>query len=572
MSKITLGKITVNDLANRDPGVTTEPALTSPRSSRVCLERGVEPAMLVPKRFEDFAAPNLTAEHQRVKWDRHEQTRLQRVVVLNEARDRLPEVPVTEARLPGVAGAGLLGGAFGREAFVSPGARMSEPGFGSPGFASPATMSPYSPPKRRTAPLRPTSAPAGGRSSITAVNDEERRVEAARRRTEKQLAVLTAAKATAERRRAAYAAKIAQAKRVDDALEQEKARVERERCEKVFQDLQRQKEDAKQFEEQKKRDSEARFQQRQEALREQREREEHARLLKAEEDARRQRKMDEFHKRTEAIAQNKKRLLSIKDREMRDRERQRMLAKEEERRVLFEQSEQRRKRFETRLESARSKHEHLTEKKRLGITQKNAKAALRAMTTEEQEQQQRLEKQQKLNEKQQFRDTRYNEAKNAERARSGRLMRKQQEEDEALRAAQKRRQEEFELDKLERRMSLEEKREKVEMATRRKQYKASLLLEKIERETQRAKALNAAREELAQQRRLNNDELSLERTLLMRADPREIRRVQSFKAKHSGRPQSARPATALRSPYASPYGNTMSPRTPKSANGDFEFF
>ena len=92
---------------------------------------------------------------------------------------------------------------------------------------------------------------------------------------------------------------------------------------------------------------------------------------------------------------------------------------------------------------------------------------------------------------------------------------------------------------LKKRLTLEEKMENVEMTERRRQYEAALLLEKIERDTARAKAVNAAREELAQQRRLENYELSLERELLLHADAPGIRRVSSIKAKH--RPVSARP-------------------------------
>ena len=109
MSRLSLGKVTVNDLANRAPGDPAAPILTSPRSLRVCLERGVEPDMLVPRLPESFAKPELSAEHVKVKWERHERTRLQRVVALNKARDALPEAPDEEApRVPGVAGAGLM--------------------------------------------------------------------------------------------------------------------------------------------------------------------------------------------------------------------------------------------------------------------------------------------------------------------------------------------------------------------------------------------------------------------------------------------------------------------------------
>ena len=61
--------------------------------------------------------------------------------------------------------------------------------------------------------------------------------------------------------------------------------------------------------------------------------------------------------------------------------------------------------------------------------------------------------------------------------------------------------------------------------------------------TARAKAVNAAKEELAQRRRLENYELRCEREMLLRADAPGIRRVRSNEAKR--RPVSARPvATA----------------------------
>ena len=106
MSRLSLGKVTVNDLANRAPGDPAAPILTSPRSLRVCLERGVEPDALVPRLPESFAKPELSAEHVKVKWERHERTRLQRVVALNKARDALPERPTRSAARAGVAGAG----------------------------------------------------------------------------------------------------------------------------------------------------------------------------------------------------------------------------------------------------------------------------------------------------------------------------------------------------------------------------------------------------------------------------------------------------------------------------------
>jgi hypothetical protein len=188
---------------------------------------------------------------------------------------------------------------------------------------------------------------------------------------------------------------------------------------------------------------------------------------------------------------------------------------------------------------------------------KTAKAEFRKMSAAEAEEAERQKRLDELAEKQRERDARYDDAKRMESARTARLLRKRAEEDAKLARAEEERRKELEMQTLEKRLTLEEKREKVEMTARRRQYEAALLLEKIERDTARAKALNAAREELAQQRRLNNDELSLERELLLRADAREIRRVSSIKAKH--RPLSARPASARSpyggSPFASPHGS-----------------
>ena len=38
------------------------------RYNAVCLEHGIDPAMLVSKALAEFVAPGLTAEHQRLKW------------------------------------------------------------------------------------------------------------------------------------------------------------------------------------------------------------------------------------------------------------------------------------------------------------------------------------------------------------------------------------------------------------------------------------------------------------------------------------------------------------------------
>ena len=385
MSRLSLGKVTVNDLANRAPGDPSAPILTSPRSLRVCLERGVEPGMLVPRLPESFARPELSAEHVKVKWERHERTRLQRVVALNKARDALPEAPDEEApHVPGVAGAELMTSGSPVPSGASPAPSFAPVSPGRTVAPKHSTSSPYATPKRRRAPLRPTSAPAhavrGDSAAISALREEERRVEAARRNTEKQVMMMAAARRSADLRRAATEAKLARAQRKDEEREAEKAKKEWKRREK--------------------------------ALKKQRER-----------------------------------------------------------------------------------------------------------------------------------DARYDDAKRMERARSARLLRKREEEDTKLARAEEQRRKEFEMQTLEKRLTLEQKQENVEMTARRRQYEAALLLEQFERDTARAKAVNAAKEELAQRRRLENYELRCEREMLLRADAPGIRRVRSNETKR--RPVSARPVGTM---------------------------
>ena len=56
VGELNLGRVSIDDVANRDPRDTTPPALTSPRSVRACLEHGVD-LMLAPKRVSDSPSP-----------------------------------------------------------------------------------------------------------------------------------------------------------------------------------------------------------------------------------------------------------------------------------------------------------------------------------------------------------------------------------------------------------------------------------------------------------------------------------------------------------------------------------
>lgn len=125
-------RISIDDLASRDPDDEAPVVLTSPRSIKVCLDHGVEPEMLVPKTLADFAKPGLSREHQRLKYEHYESIRRERIEVLSRARDKLPVVPLEEAtRVPGVEGATGSPGWTSKTRPTSPpglSLRMSNPG------------------------------------------------------------------------------------------------------------------------------------------------------------------------------------------------------------------------------------------------------------------------------------------------------------------------------------------------------------------------------------------------------------------------------------------------------------
>ena len=130
------------------------------------------------------------------------------------------------------------------------------------------------------------------------------------------------------------------------------------------------------------------------------------------------------------------------------------------------------------------------------------------------------------------RKARYSEVRESARSRADALLAKSEADDRALAELQERRKREAAMVSLERKLGVEERREKVECMRRFKEYHSARLLEKIESDTERARRLTAAKEELRRARRENNAALSMEREAILRADEREIRR------------SAARPATA----------------------------
>ena len=554
MGKLDLGAVTIDDIANRDPRVRTAPVLTSPRSIRACLEHGVEPAMLVPKRVSDFADPGLDPELQRHKWEHHEQIRLERVDVLNAARRAMPPAPAEEAtRVPGVAGATILGGATPSASPVTTARRPSTSASPVTTARRPSTARGVRP--RSAAKVLNASVP-GVRQSVSAVKEERRRLDAARRRNERTLAVMTESRAVAERRRAVNEAKVERTRRLVAEREKEKARLDKKHRDEVFEKIQRRKEEAKALERAKKKAMEERFRANQEARRLRREREEAERRACAEAAEKHQERLGEFKRRTDAIFAEQQRKIRAKERAMEEKESARRAAKEQEARELAAHAEERRRKAEERLRSARRNSEAFLEERRRHILDKAEHAEARREKLAERNDAAIREKHAKIIAKEEHRRERYREAREAEHAKCEALLRKKEEEDRQSALAHERRRRELAMTSLQRQLAIEERREKVECQRRYEEYQNAKLMEKIERDTERAKALNAAKDELRQARRENNMLLSMEREAILRADAREIRKSVS-------RPGTARPsAVARRYRPASARGSSESGSVP----------
>ena len=104
------------------------------------------------------------------------------------------------------------------------------------------------------------------------------------------------------------------------------------------------------------------------------------------------------------------------------------------------------------------------------------------------------------------------------RSRADALLAKSEADDRALAELQERRKRAAAMVSPERKLGVEERREKVECMRRFKEYQSARLLEKIESDTERARRLTAAKEELRRARRENNAALSMEREAILRAD------------------------------------------------------
>lgn len=499
-------KITIDHIASRQPSSKKAAVLTSPRSIKVCLEHGIDPAMLVPRALSEFATPGLSHEHQRLKWEHYESVRQERVEVLNEARDTLDlEHPLDSAvQVPGVAGA------TGRSAdgtFLHH--ELSRDYSYDDGASSAAGTS-----RARDRAPKPT-----------AVKEEERRLEAIRRRAEKQMTAMEMARERLEHRQEMMEEKVRRAAAAEQARVHERAAAERERQRQVYERSQAQKAEEERRLRELQRETERRFKENEEnrrAKEEQEKAERRARQLAEKEKATR---LAAFKQQTDAILGAQQAAILRKKEVMERRDAARQAFMEEERAEMTVVNERKRQQFERRREEAKARGESALAFRRRVIMEKAAEAHHRQMARAEDDEARRHVKAAQNAAKAAYQSEVYSEAQTTQRQKVDLLLDRERREAERVKLAKERQKRDAATKSLQKSLSVEERQEKVECMRRYKEYQKAQLLEKIERDTAKARAVVAAKEDLRKNRRETNRLLSLQRERLKEEmDRRESRR------------------------------------------------
>ena len=514
--------VTLDDIAARAAGSKKPAVLTSPRSIKVCLEHGIDPAMLVPKAVSDFATPGLSLEHQRVKWEHYEDIRLERLEVLNEARHAMDP---SEA---------------------APTAQLS-------GFSTPTRL------RRNPSSSTVGSSPGsfGGESlRSTALKEEQRRLEAVRRRAEKRIAAMEVARERLEQRQMLMEEKVRRAAEAEQERATAKAIREREKQRVVFERAQAKKAADELELKQQQREMERRFREN-EANRRRKEAQERAeRVAKQRAEKEKKKKLVEFKQQTDAILEAQQAEILRKRELMERRDTARQAFIEEEKHAAAAASERRRQEFERRREEAKARGEQVLEIRRQTIMEKAAQVHQRQLVRAQNQDQERMHKAAQSANKALYQQQVYAEAQAIREEKIEAILMKEQREEERVRRIQERKLHEAAEKSLKKSMSVEERREKVECMKRYKEYQNAQLMDKIERDTARAKAVLAAKEELRKNRAETNRLLTLQRERLMqemnkkeRARSARSGRVSIGGSRPGSRPQSAhreRPRSAMR--------------------------
>jgi len=478
--------VTIDDLAERLPSSKKAPVLTSPRSIKVCLEHGIDPAMLVPKSLADFADPRLSHEHQRLKWEHHESVRQERLEVLNEARDALPEAPMTAiAMVPGVAGAS------GRH-----------DGFLQPELSRNFSSQDYS------------SGNGIGVKAASTVKEEQRRLETVQRRADKEIAAMELARERLEQRQMVIEEKVRRAEQVEEERARERSKLDKQRQRETYARVQLKKAEEEQEQKEQRRDLERRFQLNEDMRRRKEEQEKEERAARQRAEKEKLRKVAEFKEQTDAILHTQAAAILRKKEVMERKDAARHAYMEEERTEMAVVSERRRLEFDRRREETKARSENVMDVRRRSIIDKAAEVHHRQLSRAEEVGERRMQKAADNALKSHYKAEVYEEARTAQRKKIDHLLDREQREEHRVQLIGERKKREAALKSLNKGISVDERREKVECMRRYKDYQNAQLLEKIERDTAKARAILAAKEELRATRRETNRVLNIQREQL----------------------------------------------------------
>ena len=463
-------KITVEDMLDEDvmrpESSSSRKRPNSPRSLEACLILGFDPKELMYHAPEDFAADGLSEDLQRMKYDKFESLRQDRLKKLVEVRNKL----------------------------IARGDSSS---------------SPWAKSKN----IKKTDSERDLQSSEM-LEREKKRLEVVQRRQQKELEQLLNyeksrqdLKQQAEKKMAEQERRMSAQKALREKRETEWQIAMRER------ELQRAKEEAKLEMEAK---ALAAQKYREEIVAAQREQQKEKRR-QYEAHLREQERIEkaEYHrKQTESILKEQQDLITRKMEEVQKRDYERQLTQDKLKKERQIQNEIKRQKAEERLQRALEANRKLLIQKRVEYEEKQVENQKRK---EEREEKMREEEERKAREelaRQRNREEKFLEAQKREEQRVHNIIRKQREAEERLAIVREKHNQKSEQRKMHKHLISAEKKARVESMKRAQVYKRKQMLRKIKSDTERALSLKAAKENLQEKRKLANMQATFERQMV----------------------------------------------------------
>lgn len=464
-------KVTIDDMLDNLPDGSGRPVSAnagkyrpnSPRSLEACLVLGIDPKELIYHPLEFFASQGLTMDLQKMKYEKFESLRQDRLKKLSAERAKISATDVNKT-------------------------------WGSPSTSANQILDSL--------------------QSSDMIEREKKRLEVVQRRQQKELEQLLnyekrrqELKEQAEKKMKEQERRMIAQKQLREKRETEWQVAMRER------ELQRAKE-------------EARLEQEAKALASQKYREELASNQREQEREKRRQyeahlreqeriaKAEYHRKQTESILKEQQELITRKQEEVRLRDEERQIAQEKlkkERQLL---NEVKRKKAEERLQRALDANRKMLIHKRLEYEEKQELNAKRK--TEREIKMKEAEERRIKNElaKQRIREEKFMEAQKREEDRVKNIIRKQREAEERLAIVKEKQLQKSLQRSMSKHLLAAEKKTRVQSMKRAQAYKRKQMLEKIKSDTERAQSLKLAKEQLQEKRKTANMQATFERQMI----------------------------------------------------------